>query len=83
MVSNVLPLSWYNNWETFSKIKALGFLLFKIFAISKNKVPLVSLKPFCFPAIENAWHGKPAHKISKSGIWLVSNNETLQKGFIP
>src|SRR5690606_21084027 len=40
-----------------------------ISATSKNNVPLVSSNPPRFPAIENAWQGKPAHKTSKlSGI---------------
>ena len=34
----------------------------------KNKVPLVSSKPFLKPAWENGWHGNPANKILKFGI---------------
>jgi hypothetical protein len=35
-----------------------------ILAISKKSVPLESSKPFFLPAIEKAWHGKPAVKMS-------------------
>ncbi|GIR94459.1 MAG: hypothetical protein CM15mP96_1170 [Gammaproteobacteria bacterium] len=34
----------------------------------KKRVPLVSLKPFLSPAIENGWQGNPAVNTSKSGI---------------
>ena len=36
--------------------------------MSKKRVPLVSSNPFCLPDIENAWQGKPPHKISCLGI---------------
>ena len=67
-MANVRPLSCFNRCLTFSRIKAFGFLFSKIFTISKNRVPLASSKPFLKPAWEKGWHGKPAHKISKSGI---------------
>ena len=35
----------------------LGFFSFKILKTSKIKVPLASSNPFCFPPLENAWHG--------------------------
>ena len=45
--------------------------IFDLFAISltnfiilKNKMPLSSSKPFLYPAIEKAWHGKPAQRTS-------------------
>ena len=41
--------------------------------ISKNNVPLASSNPFCFPAIENAWQGNPAQRISKFGISKIDS----------
>ena len=65
---NVFPLSCLYKFFTFSKKRTLGFFFFTILAISKNKVPLVSLNPPCFPETLNAWHGNPPHRISCSGI---------------
>ena len=69
----VLPLLWLIKPFTFSRIKTFGFFSFKILTISKNKVPLVSSKPFLLPAILNGWHGNPAQRISWFGIFFADN----------
>ena len=86
IILNVFPLSCTFRFFTFSKKIAFGWCLFIISATSKNKVPRVSLNPFWYPAIENAWQGNPAHNKSKlSGIkdfvssLVISPNGTSPK----
>ena len=67
-----------NRPGTFSRSRYLGFLTAAIRAISKKRVPLASLKPPRFPAIEKLWQGNPPHIRSKSGssfgsIFLASS----------
>ena len=67
-----------NNPGTFSSSRYLGFLTAAILAISKKRVPRVSLNPFRFPAIEKLWQGNPPHIRSRSGssfgsIFLASS----------
>ena len=63
---------------TFSRSRYLGFLMAAILAISKKRVPRVSLNPLRFPAIEKLWQGNPPHIRSRSGssfgsIFLASS----------
>ena len=62
----------YAKFLTFSKIKYFGIWFFIISHILKNKLPLLSVNPFWYPAFEKAWHGNPAHNMSKFGIFLIS-----------
>ena len=64
IVARVFPPLWLRKPFTFSRKTTFGFFRLIISATSKNKVPLVSSNPPRFPAIENAWHGNPAHNIS-------------------
>jgi len=66
---HVSPLLWRLRFGTFSKItyRGLCFLTIRI-AYLKRSPSLGQEKPFCSPALEKGWQGKPAHRMSCSGI---------------
>ena len=70
MMRNVLPPSCPTRFFTFSKSTARGFFLRMILTSSKNRAPrpFSSLNPCLYPAIENAWQGKPPTMRSVSGM---------------
>lgn len=54
------PLSYSVRFATFSRNIMEGSKTSAIRIISKNRLPLLSTKPFWLPHTEKDWHGKPA-----------------------